>query len=171
MKEIQHLTWADRFVLIDAFTPTDQQICATFRVHPDELQVARQIRSGGNLMRVSVIDPQNYKEIFTMTPTPIRSTAAIITGPTADSADTVTVISSSPKEKKNSVKTGPKTSKIHLAFANIPSTPTPADEFTKTHGVSLAVLRQSKRFDDSGAIGKVNVRRDKNTKQIMVWRG
>jgi hypothetical protein len=44
------------------------------------------------------------------------------------------------------------------------------------HGVSLAVLRQSKRFlaklDPAivATIGRINVRQDKATKQLMIWR-
>jgi hypothetical protein len=48
--------------------------------------------------------------------------------------------------------------------------------FMQQHGVSLAVLRQSKRFlaklDPSVAtkIGTIKVRQDKATKELMIWR-
>ena len=52
-----------------------------------------------------------------------------------------------------------------------PTAPMPVDAFMKQHSVSLAVLRQAKRFiekmdpDTQAKIGKVNVKQDKATKR------
>ena len=53
------------------------------------------------------------------------------------------------------------------AFSSIPAAPTPVEEFLRTHNISLAVLRQSKRFDQTN-LGPVKVR--KVDGRLMVWR-
>ena len=66
-------------------------------------------------------------------------------------------------------KRGRKGNNITNAFAAIPSSPVSAETFATQHNVSIAVLRQSKRFDTTG-LGPVNVRKDKSAGTLMIWR-
>lgn len=66
-------------------------------------------------------------------------------------------------------KRGKKGDKIALAFASITTTPVSVDEVSKQYGVSIAVLRQAKRFDKTGMDG-VCVKKDKTTGSLMIWR-
>lgn len=67
-------------------------------------------------------------------------------------------------------KRGRKGENVVKAFAAIPSTPVDVNQFAATQGVSLHVLRQSKRFDPNPALGKVRVAKDKATKTLMISR-
>lgn len=79
---------------------------------------------------------------------------------------------------KQQKRRGRKGSKIENAFKAIPVEPIPAEQFASEHNVSLAVLRQSKRFDTVSE-GTVHIRKvptgkmdanDKKIKQLMIWR-
>ena len=65
--------------------------------------------------------------------------------------------------------TATKPSKIITAFRNVPEHPVEAEPFAETHGISVAVLRQIKRFDKTGLPGKVKVRKD-HRGVLMIWR-
>lgn len=66
--------------------------------------------------------------------------------------------------------------KIATAFKLVPEDPVLASEFCIANDISLAVLRQSRRFissmdeDVQEQIGTIFVRQDKVTKELMVWR-
>lgn len=75
--------------------------------------------------------------------------------------------SKKPKELK---KRGRKGSNILDAFKAVPSTPIPVEEFAQKQGVSVAVLRQAKRFDTTGIDGRVHVKKDKDSKTLVIWR-
>lgn len=66
-------------------------------------------------------------------------------------------------------KRGKKGDKIANAFASITTTPTDVNQVSKQYGVSIAVLRQAKRFDKTGMNG-VCVKKDKTTGSLMIWR-
>ena len=80
------------------------------------------------------------------------------------------------KPAKQLKKRGRKGDKIFKALAAVPTTQMSVDTFIAQHDVSLAVLRQAKRFvatldpAQAVAIGKINVRQDKTTKKLMIWR-
>lgn len=67
-------------------------------------------------------------------------------------------------------KRGRQSNKIANAFASLTSTPVSVESYAKEHGVSVAVLRQAKRFDKSGAVGQVHVKKDKESGSLMIWR-
>jgi len=74
------------------------------------------------------------------------------------------------KQKKKLKKRGPKGNKIALAFKKIPHIAVDFNEFARVHNVSTNVLRQIKRHDIYSNSGQVFVRKDKNTKKMMIWR-
>jgi len=80
------------------------------------------------------------------------------------------------KRVKPPQKRGRKGNNIITALLAVSLFPEPAQEFAEKHGVSIAVLRQSKRFISAmepsiaNIIGKINVRQDKETKVLMIWR-
>lgn len=74
------------------------------------------------------------------------------------------------KPTKIPAKRGRKGDNVVKAFAAIPSTPIDVNKFAAEQGVSLHVLRQSKRFDPNPDLGKVRVAKDKTTKTLMISR-
>ncbi len=165
---ISILNWSDRFALIDKFKPSDETICQSLDVTQDELNTARELRNAGNFRSAVDIDLNDYADMMT---TVVKSTkeptATTHTKPKSKTADSPITATKSVREPK---KRGRKGNKIANAFIAIPSTPVSADDFIAEHEVSLAVLRQSRRFDKSGLTGSVRVKQDKETKTLMVWR-
>jgi hypothetical protein len=80
------------------------------------------------------------------------------------------------KKVKEPQKRGRKGNRIVTALAAVPTTQMSAEEFSKQHNVSITVLRQSKRFlealpaEQRAEIGKINVRQDKDSRTLMIWR-
>ena len=177
-----HLSWSDRFALVDHFAPSDTAICSAFSLTDDELATARQLRSSGTFTASKTLDCASYAGIFdgsTSTAPAITTMARTShTNPVNKGGSTTHVAApeSASKRVKAPQKRGRKGDKITLALMAAPITPTPVDAFMKQYGVSLAVLRQAKRFvekldDDTRAkIGKVVVKQDKATKQLMIWK-
>lgn len=161
------LTWPDRLALIDAYKPTDQAICATFGTTPNELTSARGLAATGTIVPSASFDVARYGNPFEP-----GGMAAPVKQPTA----TVHAMpETAAKRKKIPQKRGRKGDKIAIALRSVPTKPVPVDEFAKSHDVSLAVLRQSKRFieklgGDANNIGTIYVRQDKESKQLMIWR-
>jgi len=170
---IHELNWSDRFAIIDKYKPADDVICESLDVTQDELDTARDLRSNGNFKAKSDVDLNEYAELLaTTTPTkkPTKEkTATTHVKPAAKKAkdqkpETATKPVRTPKKR------GRKGNKISNAFLAVPAVPVSAEDFITEHGVSLAVLRQSRRFDKSGLDGAVRVKQDKETKTLMVWR-
>ena len=67
-------------------------------------------------------------------------------------------------------KRGRKGDKIAKAFDEIPRTPVNFEQYAQEHSVSPNVLRQIKRHDHYTDRGKVFVRKNKQTKTMMIWR-
>lgn len=173
------MSWPDRFALIQHYTPTDSQVCATFGLSQDELDTARSLQAAGTFRASTNLDVAKYANVFTTDGSaPVSTVAPTIakSGKTGKGATTFTKPESSTKKVKVPQKRGRKGDKIAVALAAVPMTQTPVETFITQHGVSLAVLRQSKRFlaklDPAVAatIGRINVRQDKTTKQLMIWR-
>ena len=166
--KINTLNWSDRFALIDKYNPADEVICQALNVSPDELDTARDLRQSGNFQAASEINLDDYDDVFTgvtVTTKPARKRKPTSHAkPTTD--ETPQTATKAVKEPK---KRGRKDSKISEAFLAIPAEAVPAEQFATDHSVSLAVLRQSRRFDKSG-LGPVRVKKDKDTKQLMIWR-
>lgn len=177
-----HLSWSDRFALVDHFAPSDTAICSAFNLTADELATARQLRSSGTFTASKTLDCASYAGIFdgSVNPAPTISTVARTshTNPTNKGGATVhtNLPETATKRVKAPQKRGRKGDKITVALLAAPTTPMPVDAFMKQHGVSLAVLRQAKRFvekldaDTRAKVGKVVVKQDKTTKQLMIWK-
>jgi len=169
---VNALNWSDRFALIDKYKPADETICSALDVTQDELDTARDLRSAGNFKAASEIKIDDYASLMSKAPTKTKAKVPTATTHTKaktkkEKADTPTTATKPVREPK---KRGRKGSKIANAFMAIPSEPVSAEEFIAEHSVSLAVLRQSRRFDKSGLDGQVRVKQDKETKTLMVWR-
>ena len=180
------LSWNDRFALLDYYLPSDAQACVAFGLTQDELDTARDLRNAGTFKSSSNIDYSQFDGIFNVVVpevhvpvvAPIRPTAtkpAIVSRP----QPTATVHAkpeSATRRVREPQKRGRKGDKITKALQSVPTTPMSVDAFIAEHGVSLAVLRQSKRFIEgmdaatAQSIGRVNVRQDKATRQLMIWR-
>lgn len=195
------LSWNERFALIDRYSPTDEQVCAVFGLSADELATARDLRAAGTFSSSPNFDATPYAEVFTSVVVPATTiTTRVGTAPTSVAVPTATpkadvekinIPTTAPKATaattharpetasrrvKEPQKRGRKGDKITRALTAVPTTPVPVESFIAEHGVSLAVLRQSKRFiaamdaATASTIGKVNVRQDRATHQLMIWR-
>lgn len=194
------MSWNDRFALIDHFTPNDDTICQVFNLTKDELDTARSLRSSGTFQPTTGMDVAKYTGIFSasvagaVAPTQPTKPAAVkvptakpTTAPAAKPTTKPTTTKTAPatvhakpetasKKAKEPQKRGRKGDKIAKALQAVPTSKVPVESFIKEHGISLAVLRQSKRFiaaldpATQQAIGKVNVRQDSASKQLMIWR-
>ena len=162
--------WNDRFALIDKYKPTDSQACTALGVTTDELETARELRAAGRFSGESNINVDEYANLFAVD---AKSTKAEKKGSATSHTKPATSNTVAPqtatKPVKEAKKRGRKGSNIANAFVAIPNEAVPAEQFATEHSVSLAVLRQSRRFDKSG-LGPVRVKKDKETKQLMIWR-
>lgn len=166
------MSWSDRFALIDHFQPTDASVCAAFNLTQAELDTARSLRAQGTFVANPNLDVEKFKSVFTTgsTPQPVTVTPKVPTATVHARPESAT------KQPKVPQKRGRKGNKITSALQAVPTTPMSVDTFIQQHGVSLAVLRQAKRFvekmdtTDAAKVGNVMVRQDKVTKQLMIWR-
>ena len=175
--KIPMMSWSDRFALIEAYQPDDQTICKTFNLSQGELQIAKSLKQSGTFMPNKAFDIHKYQNIFSnevsvftdVTPAHKLGNATSHTL-NPQSATKRTAI---PKEPQ---KRGRKGDKISQALLVVPTIPEPVEEFALKNNVSVAVLRQAKRFLDTmdkevaDKIGKVIVKQNKLTKTLMIWR-
>lgn len=173
------MSWADRFALMEHYKPTDAQVCAAFGLTQDELSTARTLRDAGTFKATPNYDVAKYANVFSADGSASVATATPDVTVKASKAGTATSFTrpeSASKKAKVPQKRGRKGDKIATALAAVPTSQTPITSFMQQHGVSLAVLRQSKRFlakiDPAVAakIGVIKVRQDKATKELMIWR-
>lgn len=157
------LNWNQRFAVIDKYKPTDDQICKVFGVSQTELNTARQLRSAGQFIPSTNINIDSFESLFSD-----KSTSSVVRPEQIEKPMTATKRTKEPKKR------GRKGDKIKNAFAAIPNSPTPAEEFAKSHNVSLTVLRQSKRFDSFADKGRVHVKKvalkENGEKVLSIWR-
>jgi hypothetical protein len=117
----------------------------------EELDTATDLEVHGTIVMATGIDYSEYEALLGI-------------NKPASTTETVTAVEkpvTATKPEKVAKKRGRKGDKIKNAFAAIPSTPVDAEEFIAAHGISMAVMRQSKRFDNSGIEGAVHVRKNK----------
>ncbi len=169
----KQFTWNDRLALINHYKPSDEVTCKTFGIPQAELDVARNQLKSGVFSLSTNLDVASYDTLFASSETSEDGSGTVTTTKAPTRKATVTSTKAAPETATARVrepkKRGRKGDKITQAFTAIPSTPTAAEEFAKTHGVSIAVLRQSKRFDNVGG-GTVKVKKDKTSKTLMIWR-
>jgi len=172
------LNWSERFALIDRYKPSDENICSALNVTTDELVTARHLRSAGTIQVSKDLNVDNYAKMFSgmsvapttkAAPAPTRAAkkSTVTTHKKTAGSVAPTTATKAVREPK---KRGRKGTKIAEAFIAIPSTPVPVEEFASKNNVSLNVLRQSKRFDKSGTVGAVRVKKDKESGMLMIWR-
>lgn len=172
------MSWADRFALIDHYQPSDEAILKTFSLTPDELSTVRQMRAAGTFAANPNLDVVKYANVFsnTTTPTVVATSSSTVSPKNKGTTTVYTKPETASKKLKEPQKRGRKGDKIQTALTSVPTTPVPVETFMSQHGVSLAVLRQSKRFLEKldaatqATIGKINVRQDKVSKTLMIWR-
>jgi hypothetical protein len=168
------LSWPDRFALIDHYSPPDNVVCAAFNLSQAELDTARQLRGQGMFASNVRLDVTKYADMFSASAT-VAKPVPVVPAPTV-SATVHTRPESATRQPKVPQKRGRKGNKITTALQAVPTSPIPVNQFITQHGVSLAVLRQAKRFvekmdqSDAVQVGTVHVRQDKATKQLMIWR-
>lgn len=170
------LSWNDKFTLINKYQPDDQTICKVFNLSQSELQTAKQLHTLGMFQINKQLDTAKYGDLFTtQVPIFVDTTPNHIKDNTQHSISPETATKRT-KLPKIPQKRGRKGDKILNAFLAVTSEPQDAEEFAKQHGVSLAVLRQSKRFietmsdEHKSQIGKIFVKQDKTTKTLNIWR-
>ncbi len=163
------LSWNDRLALISAYKPSDTAICNALGITQDELHTARELEANGHFVATKDLDVSAYSNLFVedsiSTPRNSNTGSESISKPTStiQPPETATKKVIAPKKR------GRKGDNILRAFSAIPETPTGAIPFATQHSVSLAVLRQALRFDKTD-LGKVRVKKDKTTKELMIWR-
>lgn len=171
-KPITQLSWSDRFTIIEAAKAeipeiTEEDILKVFAVDKDDYDMASECLSDGVFKVNNRIDANFYIPYFRgEVPEYPDAEPRSRTLPVPEEFDPEKRQQFASKNKKPAGRRG---NNISRAFAAIPSTPVPVEEFAKKHQVSLAVLRQYKRFDKEGK-GQVNVRKDKELGVVMIWR-
>lgn len=161
------LSWNDRIAIIESLKPTDTEIINNMGVTQDELDTARMLRNSGTIIPTPDLDMAAYATIFGGVPSVVKPT-------TKNTTSSATAVAKSAQTANKSIKLpkkrGRKGNNIAIAFKAIPTTPISADQFASDNGVSLAVLRQSSRFDPAPDLGNVRVKKNKNTKVLEIWR-
>lgn len=175
MSKSKTMSWNDRFALLDHYEPSDATACDAFGVTQDELTTARDMRVAGAFTATPDIDVNSYSKMFASAEQPVAKVSTKSTrrgGATSTTKTKTTSVKpvTATKKVKEPKKRGRKGDNIAKAFAAIPTSPTPVEAFATTHGVSIAVLRQSKRFDKTEGGGTVRVKKDKESKALMIWR-
>jgi hypothetical protein len=161
---------------MDHFQPDDASICSTFKLTTDELATARSLRNSGTFVASKTLDVSSYNGIFSTGIIPPTKSTPARTVHINPQAGTSTAPESASKRIKVPQKRGRKGDNITIALMQAPVVPMPVTAFIEQYGVSLAVLRQSKRFIDkmdaetASKIGKVVVKQDKITKTLLIWR-
>lgn len=143
---VSDLSWGQRFAIINAYHPTDEDACKALGVTKQELRTAQTLIGKGVFQVDTTLNVEPYGFLFGQVTSTNRK---ISLGGSGN-------------------RRGRKGNKIQDAFAAIPEVPTDANKFIELHGISMPVLRQFKRFDTTGLPGMVNVR--KRDGMLMVWR-
>lgn len=168
LKPINQLSWADRFGIVERMdeTPSNADICRVFKVTEDELGQARELLDRGVLRTNPRVNHEFYSLFFKgQTPEFPKVTQRVRVLPLPPDNEERRLFASQNKAVRPR---GRKSNNIDLAFKAIPTTPTDVEKFAEKHRVSVAVLRQHKRFDKCS--GTVFVRKNKDTGITEVWR-
>ena len=176
MKKLSMMSWNDRFAIIDQFKPSDNTICDVFNLTSMELHTASRLRAAGTFAPNPHLNTTQFAELFndidnelSLLPVVNVKISSVTVHNKPETATKKVIV----KEIQKRGRTG---NKIQQALFAVPNTPVPVDQFIQEHGVSVAVLRQSKRFtehlsvNDRQLIGKICVKQDKTTKILMIWK-
>lgn len=172
---MQHkLNWPQRFAVIEHYGPSVEQICRTFGISQSEFEVVCQLRQAGAFKNLDrSFDAAKHRDVFGIN-RPQQKMSVLPAAPNqATKAPTVKRIV---QRVVDTPKRGRQGSKIVDALRAVPLQPVDANTFSQQYDVSIAVLRQSKRFleklpeNERREIGTVVVKQDRNNKQLMIWR-
>lgn len=153
-----HLSWSDRLGIIKHFGLSDARACASFGVNLKDLRIAY------NTMQEGLIHP-NFNQNFDLYKEELGKINLNNPSIVTQKEHFITAT----KPQRPGKKRGPKSSKIEIAFKNIPTEPVSVTAFAKKHDVSVGILRQGKRFDKHNR-GRTHVKKNKETKELMIWR-
>lgn len=165
------LSWTARLTIIERYDLTDAESVTNFGVSLEELNMAKEFKEDGVFKTDPTLDMEQYSTVL------VRDSIAnpkSQKAPTMNESETTAPTTKKPRKpssaiKNPSKKVGHKGTKIASAFTAIGLDPISVDTLITQTGVSLAVLRQARRFDKTGG-GPVRVRKDKTTGALMVWR-
>ena len=165
MSKSKSLSWCDRLALINHYKPTDEQAIKILSVTQDQLDTARDLSVTGAIVPTPNLDVDSYCKMFgVVKPAVVKSTTTSIVKPTGQAPQTASKVSRPPRKR------GRKGTHIADAFANIPETPVSVEQYAVENKISIAVLRQSKRFNKFPEQGEVHVAKNKTTKVLEIWK-
>jgi len=149
MKELDKLSIPEQVILFNHFNLLDGVALKAFKISESDLYTIKELAKERFAPKTVSINPNLY-------------------------ADQIEEINESHEQPRSSTRKrrprGRPGLNIIKAFASIPYTPVPAVQFAKEHKISINSLRQHTRFDNIGMSGKVVVKQDKDTKELMVVR-
>lgn len=152
------LTWPEKLAVINHFSLAQDRAATVFGNTSAEIGAAIAMRDSGQMQAATGLDMTKFSYLMSSD------------APSADAGSVATTHARTPQKR------GRKGTKIAIALKNVPLMAQPINEFIATHNVSLAVLRQSKRFikgltaEDQAAIGNIIVRKDRDRDVLMIWR-
>ena len=136
----------------------------------NDIESAKALAHTNTIMPSKDLDIDAYANMFASKATSVVAPKADKGKSTTSTTKATTPPQTATKTTKTPQKRGRKGDKIATAFLNVPSAPVDVNSFAKQYNVSLAVLRQSKRFDKSGIEGAVRVKKDKDSGNLVIWR-
>lgn len=156
---VDKMGWGERLAITSSMDLSDAEtvkhVCEVLNVPVSELQAHVGLAASGDVIVNLDIEPTDYTNLFDMAK--IKKVEQQIK-------------KASSKKEPSGKRRGRQGKKIAEAFAAIPYTPTPIEAFRQQFNVSVPVLRQQKRFDPSQHLGRVRVKTDPETKQLMIYR-
>lgn len=169
---VANLSWSQRFALIEHFEVSDETACEKFGIAQDALDAARELLAMGSIMPDNTgLAISEYGYLFEPPTKGGFGLGSLVNQllnrnaiPTSSGNKTKVVGSSGNASQRQRGRRG---NKIATAFANIPANPIPLDDFLGQYGVSINVIRQSRRFDTTGG-GRIQIREIQGRQ--MIWR-
>lgn len=152
MKPVNKLSVPEQAILYATFEPLDTVAKKLFEISDAELFIVKQLAAEKFSPKTISINPNLYQSEFEQASKDHQAprTATKIRRPRGrPGLNIIKAFSSIPLCEENSVD---------------------ATQFAKEHGITVSSLRQFTRFDKTGMDGKVEVKMDKLTRNLMVWR-
>ena len=175
--QLQVGSWGERFALLDHYNPSDEEACRIFGLTSDELSTARDLRAAGTFAPDRKIDVSKFQAHFVIPSSTQTQVPNKIMNTNTSQPQAFTKPESATKKASAPKKRGRSGNKIQQAMLSITSTPMDAEAFMKEYNISIHVLKQlNNRFskqhgeDLAAQVGKINVRQDKTSKKLMVWK-
>ena len=162
---INEMGWSERLAITTGMDLSDEDtakyVCEVLNIPLADLQATVGLAASGEVEVNEEINPKDYINLFDMSR--VKLVKAQTSSPATKPAQKTAKAPSGKKRGRQGVN-------IASAFAAIPHTPTPVNEFKTRFNVSSHVLRQQKRFDPTPELGRVRVKTDSETKQLVIYR-